>query len=59
VRAAGAGRSDFAEAIDVIAAERDALAALVTHRFPLGQIARAFDVAGDRRGGAIKVSINP
>lgn len=59
LRAAGAGRSDFVEAIEVIAAERDALAALVTHRFPLEQIARAFDVAGDRRGGAIKVSINP
>ena len=59
VRAAGAGRSDFAHAIDVIAAERDALAALVTHRFPLEQIARGFEVASDRRGGAIKVSINP
>ena len=59
LRAAGAGRSDFVEAIEVIAAERDALAALVTHRFPLEQIARAFDVACDRRGGAIKVSINP
>jgi 2-desacetyl-2-hydroxyethyl bacteriochlorophyllide A dehydrogenase len=58
VRANGA-RSDFADAIDVIAAERDALAALVTHRFPLDQIARAFDVAGDRRDGAIKVSITP
>jgi threonine dehydrogenase-like Zn-dependent dehydrogenase len=59
VRDAGTGRSDFAHAIDVIATERDALAALVTHRLPLDQIARAFDVAGDRRGGAIKVSINP
>jgi 2-desacetyl-2-hydroxyethyl bacteriochlorophyllide A dehydrogenase len=59
VPAAGAGRSDFVEAIEVIAAERDALAALVTHRFPLEQISRAFDVACDRRGGAIKVSINP
>jgi len=52
-------RSDFAEAIEIIAAERDALAALVTHQFPLDQIARAFDVAGDRRDGAIKVSITP
>ncbi len=56
---AGRSRSDFAEAIDVIAAERDALAALITHRFPLGQIARAFDVASDRRDGAIKVDITP
>jgi threonine dehydrogenase-like Zn-dependent dehydrogenase len=61
LRAPHAGRSssDFGEAIDVIAAERDALAALITHRFPLDQIARAFDVAGDRRDGAIKVSITP
>ena len=59
LRAERAGHSDFAEAIDVIAAERDALAALVTHRFPLDQIARAFAAAGDRRDGAIKVSIRP
>jgi threonine dehydrogenase-like Zn-dependent dehydrogenase len=61
LRAPRAGRSssDFAEAIEVIAAERDALAALVTHQFPLDQIARAFGVAGDRRDGAIKVSITP
>jgi len=56
---AGRSSSDFAEAIDVIDAERDALAALITHRFPLDQIAQAFDVAGDRRDGAIKVSITP
>ncbi len=59
LRAGGRSTSDFAEAIDVIAAERDALAALITHRIPLDQIARAFDVAGDRRDGAIKVSITP
>ena len=55
----GRNGSDFAAAIEVIAAERDALAPLITHRFALDQIARAFDFAGDRRGGAIKVSIRP
>jgi threonine dehydrogenase-like Zn-dependent dehydrogenase len=56
---AGRNSSDFAQAIDVIAAERDALAPLITHRLPLDQIAHAFGVAGDRRDGAIKVTINP
>lgn len=51
--------SDFARAIEVIAAERDVLAPLVTHRFTLGEIGRAFEVAGDRRGGAVKISIRP
>lgn len=51
--------SDFAEAIEVISAERDSLAPLITHRFALEDITQAFAVAGDRRGGAIKISIQP
>jgi threonine dehydrogenase-like Zn-dependent dehydrogenase len=51
--------SDFSAAIDVIGAARDAIAPLVTHRFALDEIRRAFQTAGDRRGGAIKVSIQP
>jgi threonine dehydrogenase-like Zn-dependent dehydrogenase len=51
--------SDFAAAIEVIGAARDALAPLVTHRFALDEIPRAFQTAGDRRGGAIKISIQP
>jgi threonine dehydrogenase-like Zn-dependent dehydrogenase len=55
----GRSSSDFAEAIEVIAAERDALAPLITHRFALDEIARAFAVAGNRRDGATKVSLQP
>jgi 2-desacetyl-2-hydroxyethyl bacteriochlorophyllide A dehydrogenase len=51
--------ADFARAIEVIAAERDALAPLVTHRFALDEVGRAFEIAGDRRGGAVKISIRP
>jgi threonine dehydrogenase-like Zn-dependent dehydrogenase len=53
------GRSDFAAAIDVIAAERDALAALVTQRLPLDRVADAFRFAADRRSGAVKISLAP
>jgi threonine dehydrogenase-like Zn-dependent dehydrogenase len=54
-----AGRSDFADAVDAIAAQRDALAPLVTHRMPLDRVGEAFRVAGDRRAGAVKVSLSP
>lgn len=51
--------ADFAEAVDVVAAARDALAPLVTHTVPLDEVARAFALAADRRAGAIKVSVTP
>ena len=51
--------SDFAEAIRILDAERDALAALSTHRVALDDVARAFEIAADRRAGAIKVSVIP
>jgi threonine dehydrogenase-like Zn-dependent dehydrogenase len=55
----GRSSSDFAEAIEVISSDRDALSPLITHHFALEEITRAFAVAGDRRGGAIKISIQP
>jgi threonine dehydrogenase-like Zn-dependent dehydrogenase len=57
--ARGPGRPDFARALDLIDAERERLARLVTHRVPLDDIARGFALAGDKRAGAIKVSIEP
>jgi 2-desacetyl-2-hydroxyethyl bacteriochlorophyllide A dehydrogenase len=51
--------ADFAEAVDVVAAARDALAPLVTHTVPLDDFARGFALAADRRAGAVKVSIVP
>lgn len=57
--AARGGRADFADAIDLLDRERDALAPLVTHRVPLDRVADAFALAADRKAGAIKVSLAP
>jgi threonine dehydrogenase-like Zn-dependent dehydrogenase len=51
--------ADFETALGVLAAEQGALAPLVTHRARLDDVERAFAVAGDRRAGAIKVSVAP
>jgi len=51
--------SDFAEAIRILDAERDTLAPLATHRVSLDDVARAFEIAADRRAGSIKVSVIP
>lgn len=53
------GRADFADAVALLDALRGALAPLVTHRLPLDRVADAFAVAGDRKAGAIKVSLAP
>ena len=51
--------ADFAEAVDILAAAREALTPLITHTVPLDDAARGFALAADRRAGAIKVSIVP
>jgi threonine dehydrogenase-like Zn-dependent dehydrogenase len=51
--------ADFAEAVDIIAAAREALTPLITHTVPLDEAARGFALAADRRAGAIKVSVVP
>lgn len=51
--------ADFAEAVDILAAAREALTPLITHTVPLDEAARGFALAADRRAGAIKVSIVP
>lgn len=51
--------ADFALAAGLVDSERERLARLVTHRLPLDGIARAFEVASDKRAGAIKVSVAP
>lgn len=51
--------ADFAEAVDVVAAARDALAPLVTHSVPLAEVERGFALAADRKAGAVKVSVVP
>ena len=57
--AAQHSNSDFAEAIRILSLDRDALGALVTHALPLEEVARAFEIAADRRAGAVKVSVIP
>jgi 2-desacetyl-2-hydroxyethyl bacteriochlorophyllide A dehydrogenase len=53
------GRSDFAEAIDLLTAGRDSLAPLLTHTSALDDVAKAFADAADKRSGAVKVSVVP
>jgi threonine dehydrogenase-like Zn-dependent dehydrogenase len=57
------GRTDdpceFAAATALLAAERERAARLATHAVPLSQAARAFDLAADKKSGAIKVTVVP
>jgi threonine dehydrogenase-like Zn-dependent dehydrogenase len=50
---------DFAAATRLLADERERAARLATHAVPLADAARAFELAADRKGGAIKVSVIP
>ncbi len=52
-------RADFEEAVLLIDRERERLARLVTHALPLARIGDAFAVAGDKKAGAIKVTVMP
>lgn len=49
--------TDFQAAINLIASGKVEAAKLVTHRFPLLEISEAFQVAADKRSGAIKVHV--
>jgi len=57
------GRSGSVRDVDAAAlmlAEREEIGdALISHRFPLAQAPEAFEAARDRRGGAIKVVLEP
>jgi threonine dehydrogenase-like Zn-dependent dehydrogenase len=50
---------DFALATRLVDRHRSALGALVTHRFKLDQIARAYATAADKKSGAVKVHVSP
>ena len=50
---------EFAAATALLAAERERAARLATHAVPLAEAARAFELAADKRSGAIKVTVVP
>lgn len=54
-----AGVADFARAIALVAAHRDLVSGLITHRFPLAEIARAYATADDKASHALKVTVEP
>jgi threonine dehydrogenase-like Zn-dependent dehydrogenase len=53
------GRSEFEEAVQLLARTPDLPSAVITHRFPLGDAPEAFRVAADHDTGSIKVVIHP
>ena len=53
------GVPDFTRAAATIAELGDVLAPVVTHRFPLSDVAAAFETAADKSTGAVKVALTP
>ena len=51
--------SDFADAVELVTAERSALSALTTHQVALDETARGFELASDKGSGAVKVTVTP
>jgi threonine dehydrogenase-like Zn-dependent dehydrogenase len=52
-------RSDFTLALELLAAQHPRLSSLVTHRLPLAEVNRAFELAADKASGALKVHVDP
>jgi len=52
-------RADFEVALQLLVAQPERFRRLITHRFPLAEITRAFECALDKRCGSIKVTIRP
>ena len=53
----GSQRADFEDAVALVDGKRDLLARLVTHSVPLGEVERGFEIASDKKAGAVKVSV--
>jgi L-iditol 2-dehydrogenase len=55
----GAAPRDMSEALDHIASGRVCVDGLVTHRFPLNSIGKAFDMVANPRDTSLKIIIEP
>jgi L-iditol 2-dehydrogenase len=53
------GVADFERTLDILADRREVLVPLITHRFSLADVDRAFQTAADKSTGAVKVVIEP
>ncbi len=53
------GEEDFAEAVRILAADGEDYSGLLTHEVPLAEFDRAFEIAGDKGSGAVKVTVIP
>ncbi|MGE0798819.1 MAG: NAD(P)-dependent alcohol dehydrogenase [Lautropia sp.] len=53
------GKERMARLMDVLAAGRTDLTALVTHRFPLDRIEEAYELFANQRDGVMKIAITP
>ena len=52
------GHHDYEIAIDLLSSGRTPLKQMVTHKFPLDQIQKGFDIASDKTTGSIKVQLH-
>ena len=52
------GRHDYEIAIDLMASGRAPVKQMVTHKFPLAEIQKAFETASDKLTGSVKVQIH-
>jgi threonine dehydrogenase-like Zn-dependent dehydrogenase len=51
--------SDFADAVSLLDAHRDLLASVTTASVALDDVGRGFQIASDKRAGAVKVTVRP
>ena len=51
--------TDFMKAVELLSKTPQLPEAIITHRFGISEASHAFEVAGDRKSGAIKVVLDP